>query len=465
MAEIAVDDRPLTRDDLVQALAKGCKPKSAWRIGAEHEKFGFHTGSLTPVAYEGPDGIHALLTGLMRFGWTGIYEDTPSGGRTLIGLERGEGIAANVSLEPGGQFELSGAPLETLHQICAETGRHLSETRAVADELGLGFLGLGFSPLWRRDEVPVMPKGRYDIMRAYMPKVGGRGLDMMLRTCTVQANLDFASEADMVAKFRTSLALQPVATALFANSPFLEGKPSGWLSERARVWTDVDADRTGLLDFVFQDGFGFERYVDYALDVPMYFAKRHGLYVDMSGRSFRAFMQGRLEGAPAPIQPGERATAKDWSDHLTTIFPEVRLKAYLEMRGADSGPQSTICALPALWAGVLYDDAALAAAWDLCKDWSPEERLRLRTDAAQLGLKAQVGGRSLRDVAVDLVAIAREGLKGRARLDGSMTDETGFLSDLELIADSGVTPAERLLELYHGPWRGDVRPVFEAMAY
>ncbi len=460
MAASALDDRPLELADLAGYLASGCKPPSAFRIGTEHEKFGFRTGALTPVAYEGPDGIRALLEGLMRFGWRGVYEETPAGGRTLIGLERGEGIAANISLEPGGQFELSGAPLETLHQICAETGRHLQETKVVADELGLSFLGMGFSPLWRRDEVPVMPKGRYDIMRTYMPKVGARGLDMMLRTCTVQANLDFASEADMVLKFRTSLALQPVATALFANSPFLEGKPSGWLSERARVWTDVDPDRTGLLDFVFQDGFGFERYVEYALDVPMYFAKRRGLYVDLSGRSFRRFVVGELDELP-----GERATMKDWSDHLTTLFPEVRLKTYLEMRGADSGPQSAICALPALWAGVLYDDAALHAAWDLCRHWTTQDKLSLREDAARVGLKAVVAGRILRDVARDMVAIAREGLKRRARLSGALTDETPFLSELEAIADSGVTPADRLLDLYHGPWHGDIRPVFDALAY
>jgi glutamate--cysteine ligase len=460
--DCALNDRPLDLTALADALAKGCKPPKDFRVGAEHEKFGFRHGSLAPIPYYGPDGVEALLTGLQRFGWTPIMEAREDCGETMIGLERANdtGGIANISLEPGGQFELSGAPLETMHQICAETGKHLGETKTVADELNIGFLGMGFTPLWTRAEIPVMPKGRYKIMRQYMPKVGGMGLDMMFRTCTVQANLDFSSEADMVAKFRTSLALQPVATALFANSPFIEGKPTGWLSSRARVWTDVDPDRTGLLDFVFQDGFGFETYAKYALDVPMYFVKRNGLYLDASGKSFRAFMAGELD-----ILPGEKPGVKDWVDHLSTIFPEVRLKTYLEMRGADCGPQTSICALPALWTGIFYDDAALAAAWDLCKDWTTEERVSLRTDAARIGLKAQIAGRSLQDVAKDMVAIARGGLKRRARFNGEMLDEQVFLNTLEDIADSGMTPADRLLELYHGPWQGDVRPVFDHLAY
>ena len=455
MADTALDEAPLQLADLAGHLASGCKPPSAFRVGAEHEKFGFRLGSLEPVPYGGPDGIEALLNGLMRFGWTGVYE-AGERGDTLIGLTRD---GANVSLEPGGQFELSGAPLETMHEICRETSQHLKETKAVADDLGIGFVGLGFSPIWRRDQVPIMPKGRYDIMRSYMPKVGGQGLDMMLRTCTVQANLDFASEADMVLKVRASLALQPVATALFANSPFTEGRPNGWLSARAAVWTDTDPDRTGLLDFVFQDGFGFETYAAYAIDVPMYFAKRDGRYRDLSGRSFRAFMAGQLAE-----MPGERPTIKDWEDHLTTLFPEVRLKTYVEMRGADSGPQTSLCALPAFWTGVLYDDAALHAAWDLCKGWTTQQRTALRVDAARHGLKAQIAGRSLQDVARDVLAIARQGLRRRARISGGGLDETVFLSELDEMAETGVTRAERLLELYHGPWAGDARRVFD-LAY
>ncbi|MDB5429787.1 MAG: glutamate--cysteine ligase [Caulobacter sp.] len=460
MSDTAKDARPLTLDDLTAWFASGSKPKDEWRVGAEHEKFGFRLKGYEPPQYYGPDGIEALLTGLQRFGWEPVLEDNQdeAGGKpVMIGLHRN---GANVSLEPGGQFELSGAPLETMHDICSETGQHLEEVKAVADELGLGFLGLGFQPLLRREDAPIMPKGRYRIMRRYMPLVGSMGLDMMFRTCTVQANLDFGSEADMVAKFRTSLALQPICTALFANSPFTEGKPNGFLSARANVWTDTDNDRTGLLGFVFEDGFDFERYARYALDVPMYFVKRDGRYIDVAGKSFRDFIDGRLDELP-----GERATIKDWVDHTSTIFPEVRLKTYLEMRGADAGPWSNLCALPALWTGVFYDDAALAAAWDLCKDWTLEEREQLRADVPKQGLKAVVAGRTVQDVAKDFVAIAKEGLKRRDRLDGGFVDETVYLGMLEQIASSGRTPADVLLEKYHGAWKGDVTRVFEEDAY
>jgi glutamate--cysteine ligase len=460
MATTELDRRPLTLDDLAAHLATGCKPPADFRVGSEHEKLVYRLGSYETVAYErdaeGRGGIRALLEGLQRFGWSGVYEDNQFG-HTLIGLQRGGG---NISLEPGGQFELSGAPLESVHDICDEIGQHLSETAVVGEELGLGFSALGHAPTWRRADIPVMPKGRYAIMRAYMPKVGGLGLDMMFRTCTVQANLDFASEADMVAKFRLSLALQPIATALFANSPFVDGKPTGLLSSRAHVWTDTDPDRTGMLPFVFEDGFSFETYARYALDVPMYFVKRDGRYIDASGQSFRAFMAGEL-----PALPGERPTIKDWEDHLTTLFPEVRLKTYLEMRGADTGSRTQLCALAALWIGLLYDPAAQAAAWDLCKDWTIEQRAALRADAARLGLKATVAGRSVREVARDVLAVAREGLRRRNRLGASFTDETGYLRDLEQVVESGLTPAERLLELYNGAWDGDATSALDEAAY
>ena len=451
------DTAPLSRDQLIHAMSKGEKPRDQWRIGAEHEKFGFDKSTLRRPAYDGPGGIKAMLEGLTRFGWTPVLE-----GDHVIALERrnAEGFSASISLEPGGQFELSGAPLKDIHDICNETGQHLMEVKQVADQLNLGFLGLGFDPMWRREDIPVMPKGRYDIMRAYMPKVGTLGLDMMLRTCTIQANLDFDSEADMVMKFRTSLALQPIATALFANSPFTEGKPNGFVSARANVWTDTDPDRTGMLGFVFEDGFGYERYADYALDAPMYFAKRGQTYVDLSGQSFRAFIEGKLDALP-----GDRATAQDWADHLTTLFPEVRLKQYLEMRGADGGPWSRICALPALWAGILYDAPSLAAAWDLCKDWDIADHERLRRDVTRLGMKAEVNGRSVRDIAVDMVNIAKQGLKNRARFSGGMVDERGYITELEDIADSGVTSADRLLELYNGEWGGDISRVYRDCAY
>ncbi len=460
MATAGLDERPLAFEDLAAHLASGCKPTSDFRVGSEHEKLVYRLGSHQTVAYdrdaEGRGGIHALMEGLMRFGWSGVFEDNQFG-HTLIALHRG---GANISLEPGGQFELSGAPLESVHDICEEISQHLSETAVVAEELGLGFSGIGHTPTWTRAEIPVMPKGRYAIMRAYMPKVGGMGLDMMFRTCTVQANLDFSSEADMVAKFRLSLALQPITTALFANSPFVEGRPTGLLSSRAHVWTDTDPDRTGMLPFVFEDGFGFETYARYALDVPMYFVKRDGRYIDASGQSFRAFMAGELAALP-----GERPTMKDWEDHLTTLFPEVRLKTYLEMRGADTGPKSMLCALAALWIGLLYDPAAQAAAWDLCKHWTVEEMQSLRGDAARLGLKAEIAGRSVRDLSRDVLAIAREGLNRRNRLSGSMSNETGYLSDLDEIVASGLTPADRLLDLYHNAWGGNAAAAYDATAY
>lgn len=442
------------KSELVEWFEKGEKPKADWRIGTEHEKFGFLKDGLRPLPYEGASSVRAMLEGLRdRFNWSPIEE-----GGNLIGLKKD---GASVSLEPGGQFELSGAPLEHIHQTCNEVGDHLREVREIAEPLGIAFLGLGVSPLWSFDETPMMPKGRYKIMKAYMDKVGRLGKQMMFRTCTVQTNLDFASEADMAKKFRVSLALQPLGTALFANSPFIDGRPNGFLSYRSQIWTDTDPDRTGMLPFVFEDGFGYERYADYALDVPMYFVRRRGTYLDASGLSFRDFLAGKL-----PILPGERPAIDDWEDHLSTIFPEVRLKRFLEMRGSDSGPWSRLCAFSAFWVGILYDDAALDAAWSLVKDWSAAERESIRQSARVLGLRTPIpGGGNLQDLAKDVLTISRDGLSSRAKLSVSGDNETGFLSELDEITASGVTPAERLLERYHGEWGGRVQPVFEALAY
>ena len=448
-----VADTPITdRDQLVAAIASGEKPRDAWRIGTEHEKFGFRLDDLRPPTFDGERGIEALLTGLTRFGWEPVQEH----GRTIALLRDG----ASVTLEPAGQLELSGAPLETIHDTCVEVGSHLEEVKAVADELGLGFLGMGFQPKWRRDEMPWMPKGRYQIMRAYMPKVGGLGLDMMTRTCTVQVNLDYAREADMVKKFRVSLALQPIATALFADSPFTEGKPNGYQSYRSHIWTDTDPDRTGMLDFVFDDGFGYERYVDYLLDVPMYFSYRDGIYHDASGKSFRKFLRGELD-----VLPGALPTLRDWSDHMTTAFPEVRMKKFLEMRGADSGPWNRICALPAFWVGLLYDDAALDAAWDLVKDFSLAERHALRDGVPKHALKLPFRGGTVRDLAREAVKIAIGGLQRRARLTSKGVDEAGFLDALVEIVEANETPAERKLALFHGAWQGNIDRVFREFAY
>ncbi|MAL78637.1 MAG: glutamate--cysteine ligase [Sneathiella sp.] len=438
---------------LVEFAASGCKPSDKWRIGTEHEKFGFTLDTHEPLSYEGPKGIRAMLEGLQRFGWHPEYE-----GDNIIALSK-EGCS--VSLEPGGQLELSGAAVETLHETCAEVHTHLAQVREVGDEMGVGFLGLGFSPKWTLKETPIMPKGRYQIMKRYMPTRGQHGLDMMFRSCTVQVNLDYGSEADMVKKFRTSLALQPLATALFANSPFTEGRPNGHLSHRSFIWTDTDPDRTGMIPFVFEDGFSFEQYVDYALDVPMYFVYRDGDYLDASGQSFRDFLAGKL-----PALPGEKPTLVDWDNHLTTLFPEVRMKRFLEMRGADGGPWRRLCALPALWVGLLYDDDALDAAWDLVKGWTAEDRQRIRNDVYTMALKTPMpDGRRMQELAVEVLDIAAAGLKARKRLDSFGEDESHFLNALKTIVKQGRTPAEEMLERFNGEWKENIDPVFREYAY
>ncbi len=456
MARDQIDMTPVERrDELVAWLESGCKPKAEWRIGTEHEKFPFTIQRHDPVPYGGPRGIGALLEGMQHLlGWEPIMERD-----NIIGLHDVTGGGA-ISLEPGGQFELSGAPLENVHQTCAELMAHLAQVREVARPLGIGFLGLGMNPKWTRSQIPVMPKGRYRIMTEYMPKVGNLGLDMMYRTCTVQTNLDFASEADMVKKLRVSLALQPVATALFANSPFTEGKPNGFLSYRSEIWRDTDPDRSGMLPWAFEEGMGFERWVDYALDVPMYFIKRGDDYIDVSGLSFRDLFAGKLKQLP-----GERATISDWANHISTIFPEVRLKRYLEMRGADGGPGRRLAALPALWVGILYDDSSLDAAWDLVKGWSADERQKLRDDVPAQGFAATIRNRTMLSLAEETLKIARDGLQRRRRINAGGEDETKYLEPLDDLVSRGTTPAEELLAKYYGPWAGSVEPVFSEYAY
>ena len=456
MARDQVDMTPIeTREDLVAWFEAGSKPRSHFRIGTEHEKFAFTVEGHNPVPYEGRRGIRALLEGMQHLlGWEPIVE-----AGNIIGLFDVTGGGA-ISLEPGGQFELSGAPLATIHQTANELTAHLAQLREIARPLGIGFLGLGMSPKWTRAQTPMMPKSRYKIMTAYMPKVGTHGLDMMYRTCTVQTNVDFSSEQDMVKKLRVSLALQPVATALFANSPFTEGKPNGFLSFRSEVWRDTDNARAGMLAFAFEPGMGFERYVDYALDVPMYFVKREDEYIDVSGMSFRALLQGKLAG-----HGNLRATVSDWANHISSIFPEVRLKRYLEMRGADSGPWARLTALPALWVGILYDDASLDAAWNLVKDWSAEERQKLRDDVPRAGLAAKIRGGVVLDLAKECLALSEAGLKRRNFRDSDNRDETRYLEPLQEIVARGTAPAEVLLENYYGRWEKSVEPVFTECAY
>ncbi len=440
---------------LVTYIADGCKPPDEWRIGTEHEKFGYCAKTHLPLPYDGPCSIRAVLEGLRhRFGWSPLYE-----GKNIIGLTKNH---ANVSLEPGGQLELSGAPLETIHQTCDEVNVHLREVREVANEIGARFIGLGAAPEWSHDQMPLMPKGRYRLMTKYMGHVGTHGTQMMYRTCTVQVNLDFSSEADMVKKLRVALSLQPVATALLANSPFFEGKPTGYKSWRSRIWHDLDADRTGIPDFVFEDGFGFERWVRYALDVPMYFVFRDGRYINALGQSFRQFLNGTL-----PALPGEIPTLADWADHLTTLFPEARVKRFIEMRGADGGPWRRLCALPAFWVGLIYDRTSLDASWDLVKHWDQETREALRIAASADGVQAQVGDLKMGELAAEVVAISKAGLRSRARsgLGGMVPDERHFLHALEESLELGKAPADELLDLYNGEWQGDISRIYERFSY
>src|SRR6201988_303157 len=456
MARDQVDLTPIERrDDLVRWLAEGVKPRSQFRIGTEHEKFAFTLEGHRPVPYEGRHGIRALLEGMEHLlGWQPIME-----GPNIIGLLDVTGGGA-ISLEPGGQFELSGAQVETLHQTRSELMAHLAQVREVAAPLHIGFLGIGMTPTWSRADMPKMPKGRYKIMTAYMPKVGTLGLDMMYRTCTVQTNLDFASEADMVKKLRVSIALQPVATALFANSPFTEGKPNGYLSFRSEIWRDTDNARAGMIPWAFESGMGFERWVDYALDVPMYFVKRGDHYIDVAGQSFRAFFEGRNNRLP-----GERPTLSDWANHLSTIFPEVRLKRYLEMRGADGVPWERLPALPAFWVGLLYDDVSLDGALDLAKSWTAHERQALRDEVPRFGFKTRIRDRYLFEIARECVKLAHEGLRRRGHVDHLGRDESRHLEPLDRTIDCGHTPAEEMLEKFKGAWGGSVEPAYTEYAF
>ncbi len=457
MARDTTDQTPVTSlADLTEYLAGGNKPKEKFRIGTEHEKFAFFKADNSPVPYFGEASISALLNGMAeKTGWEPIID-----AGNIIGLAEQSGQGA-ISLEPGGQFELSGAPLENLHQTCKESNRHLAVLREIAEPLGIRFLGIGGSPKWTLDETPRMPKSRYDIMSRYMPKVGTQGLDMMYRTCTIQVNLDFSSEEDMRRKMQVSLKLQPLSTALFASSPFTDGKPNGLLSWRGDIWRDTDNQRAGVLPAVFNADFGFEDYVTWALDVPMYFVVRDGKYHDCTHVTFRQFMNGAMKGELADWEPN----MGDWTNHLSTLFPDVRLKRFLEMRGADGGPWRRICALPAFWVGLLYDDAALEAAEDLTRDWTYQDTLAMRNAVPAQGLSATHRGTSLFDVAREVLAISRLGLKNRNRLNGDDVDESIFLAPLDEVLAKKATLAEDLLALYNGRWNGSVEPVFTDYQY
>jgi len=446
------EDAPLieSRADLIEVMAVGGKPRSEWRVGTEHEKHVYRKAPIRPVPYSGDDGVHALLTGIEgRTGWHPFFDrGNPIGLRNL-------GAVGGISLEPGGQFELSGAPQLTIHDAAAELDAHLEDCRIIGGPLNIHFLGLGVTPLWSVAEIPAMPKSRYGIMTRYMQEVGTLGTSMMYRSATVQANLDFSDEADMVKKLRVSLALQPIVTALFANSPFIDGKPSGYLSFRSHIWLNTDRARTGMLPFAFEDGFGFDRYAEYALDVPMYFVIRKGEYINVAGESFRAFMQGKL-----PQLPGERPTVKDWENHLSTLFPEVRLKQFLEQRGADMGDRGHVLALAAIWTGLLYDSESLDAAWDLVSDWTDAERQTLRDEVPRTAIQTPFRGGTVADIARLVVDLADDGLRRRKHLANGK-DETIFLDPLNETLDLGKTQAERWLDKYNGEWAGDLTRIFD----
>jgi len=451
------DATPITSvRQLAEYFAAGCKPKADFRIGTEHEKFGFRLGDLSPPPYEpaggSPASIRDLLSGLRRFGAEPILDD----GHT-IGLKQ---QAASISLEPAGQLELSGGAVRTLHETKAELDAHFDQVRQVARQLDMGFAPLGFHPLAARADMPWMPKGRYAIMRRYMPLVGSLGLDMMTRTCTVQVNLDFASERDMVRKLRVSLLLQPLATALFANSPFTEGRVNGFMSFRAHVWTDTDNQRSGIPKVMFEDGFGFERYAEWVVNsVPMYFIYRNGRYIDVAGRSFAEFMKHGL-----PDVPGVVATTGDFADHVTTVFTDVRIKRFLEMRGADAGRADMMVAQSALWTGLLYDDAALTAAEALLRDVRWEDAVELRAAVPRFGLDAPWRGGNLRALAADVVAIAMDGLRGRSQQNATGDNESIYLRPLLDIVEGAPTQAEHWLARHNGPWQGDVGQIFTEAA-
>ncbi|MBF0380353.1 MAG: glutamate--cysteine ligase [Magnetococcales bacterium] len=440
----------ISRNDLISWFEAGYKPKKDWRIGTEHEKFGFSRLNLSPISHDSQQGIENVLRSMAdSYGWQPIKEDDK-----IIALKKG---LAGVTLEPGGQLELSGAPMETIHQTQNEINEHLDQLAGVCKKLGITFLGIGTQPKWGFDEIPWMPKGRYTIMRQYLPHKGKHSLDMMTRTATVQANMDYSSEADMVAKFRLLMALQPVATALFANSPFFDGKPNGFQSFRAEIWRFTDPDRCGLLPFVFNDDFGFESYVDYALDVPMLFRYENGSYTDGKGVPFRQFMAGEL-----PDRPGHFATIEDWEIHLSTLFPDVRLKQYLEARGADAGNSQSICALPALWKGLLYNSDSCQAAWDLVANWTIEDRARVVAEVPLIGLKTKTpDGKTLQQLALNVLKWSRAGLAALDCRNGDGCNETIYLKSLFQIAESGISPADRLLDAYHNRWNNSVDPVFE----
>ncbi|MDX8382005.1 MAG: glutamate--cysteine ligase [Ghiorsea sp.] len=451
-----MEHKRIYREELADYFRSGCKPKSDWKIGTEHEKIGYCKNSLRPIPYFGEKSIQHLLERLAD--WN--YDE-----QWLAVLENGNPIAlkhglASITLEPGGQLELSGAPLATIHETHDEVGRHFDLLRHLTTELEMGFLAVGFQPKWKRSDIPWMPKSRYNVMREYMTKVGTKGHDMMLRTATTQANLDFESEADMVKKMRVAYCLQPMVTALFAASPFKDGKPSGLLSTRADCWLDTDPNRTGIPGCVFKDDFSFESWTEWVLDVPMYFVLRDGDYVDCTGESFRDFLEGKL-----PSLPGQHPTYADWELHVSTTFPEVRLKQFIEVRGADSGGWDWISALPALWKGLLYDEATLNKAWDMVKDWQHGDVVELMKNVPKTALKTSFLDKNVHHFAEIVLNLAKEGLDNINVCDKNGRCEAQYLTPLFEVVSSGETQSDKWLKLYHGVWNENIDCLFKEASH
>ncbi len=437
-------------DDCVNYFHAGETPEEDWVIGTEHEKIAVYEDTFERVPYEGERGIAVLLERISKQGeWVPILE-----GSKIIGLKRG---GASITLEPGGQFELSGAPLATIKETCAEFNSHVDQVKAISEDLGIVWLSLGVDPLHPVSDVPVMPKSRYQIMRDYLPTRGSLGLEMMHLSATVQANFDFSDEADMVAKVRTAMGCTPLVSALFANSPFSARGENGFVTKRLAIWADTDPDRCGLLPFVFDSGFGYERYTDWALDVPIFFLIRDGHYIPAGGLTFRGFMENGLEG--------HRALLSDWDMHLTTLFPEVRLKQIIEVRGADAVPRELTCALPAIWKGLLYDADALDQAWDLVSSFTFEERVEGQVSVARKGLGAELGGQSVKPLADQLLEIASGGLDRISTRRGIEGGEQNFIAPLRRILESGKSPGEVMLDRWRNEWNGSLERLISYARY
>lgn len=438
------------RDPLIAYFATGAKPRSEWRIGTEYEKVAVERKTGRAARYFGRNGIEELLRRLAdRYGWTPRSE-----GDHVIALQ---GERATITLEPGAQVELSGEPCESIHCAHAELTEHVSQIVSVGEEIGIAFLGLGMQPLSPVEDIEWVPKARYGIMGPYMQKVGTLGHRMMKQTATVQTNIDFSDERDAMEKMRVTMGLSPILTAMFANSPICDGRLNGYMSFRQHVWTDTDRDRCGLLPFVFSRDAGFEDYADWALGVPMYFIRRDDRFVDLSGLPFREFLK---KGAA-----GHHATLADWQLHLTTLFPEVRLKTYIEVRSVDSQPPERMLALPALMKGVLYDADCLLGAWDLVKGWSFGERLDLYDASHRDALMARVRGVRLLDLARELCAIARVGLRRQNLRNGRGEDETVYLNGIERQLESGVSPARVIADRWAGEWEERIDRLIGFAAY